>query len=295
MFQRSSVATASSAYLFSYFIENGEDGLHLAWSTDGYRWTELNGGSSFLRPLVGESRLMRDPFLYHGPDGLFHLVWTTSWRGRTIGHASSRDLQHWSEQRALPVMAHEPAVMNCWAPEVVFDAAAGHYVIFWSSSIPGRFPETDAFGDDGHNHRIYATATSDWETFAPVRLFFDGGFNVIDATVAQDGERFRLIVKDETKTPVRKHLRCATGLSPRGPFMEVSEPFSRDWVEGPSALHLGDHWLIYFDEYTRGCYGAVRTADFNRFEDVSGQLLFPPGVRHGNALRVPIEVIQNLL
>ncbi|MDE8698430.1 hypothetical protein PZH42_31545, partial [Bacteroides cellulosilyticus] len=42
--------------------------------------------------------------------------WTSSWTDRIIGYASSRDLIHWSEQRAIPVMMHEPTAHNCWAP-----------------------------------------------------------------------------------------------------------------------------------------------------------------------------------
>lgn len=38
-----------NAYLFSYFINNGEDGLHLAWSTDGLNWKALNGGKSHIQ------------------------------------------------------------------------------------------------------------------------------------------------------------------------------------------------------------------------------------------------------
>jgi hypothetical protein len=49
----------AAPYLFSYFTNNGEDGLHLLSSADGVRWTALNGGRSFLYPAVG-SRLMRD-------------------------------------------------------------------------------------------------------------------------------------------------------------------------------------------------------------------------------------------
>ena len=29
--------SADTAYLFTYFTKNGEDGLHLAWSEDGYQ------------------------------------------------------------------------------------------------------------------------------------------------------------------------------------------------------------------------------------------------------------------
>ena len=39
-----------TAYLFSYFINDSRDGLHLAYSLDGLTWTPLNHGKSFLIP-----------------------------------------------------------------------------------------------------------------------------------------------------------------------------------------------------------------------------------------------------
>ena len=124
-----------TCYLFSYFTGNGEDGLHLAWSRDGFQWQALKGGKSFLQPEVGESKLMRDPHLFRGPDGLFHLVWTTSWGGVTIGHATSKDLLEWSPQQAIPVMAGEQGVKNCWAPEAEWDPVTKQFVIFWASTF----------------------------------------------------------------------------------------------------------------------------------------------------------------
>jgi hypothetical protein len=94
----------AAPYIFSYFTNNGEDGLHLLASADGVRWTALNGGRSFLYPAVG-SRLMRDPSITRGPDGMFHLVWTTGWSDNGIGIAHSKDLIEWSAQQFLPVMA----------------------------------------------------------------------------------------------------------------------------------------------------------------------------------------------
>ena len=64
-------------YLFTSFRGNGEDGLHLAISRDGYHWTALNQDRSFLRPSVGNGKLMRDPSLAQAKDGTFHLVWTS--------------------------------------------------------------------------------------------------------------------------------------------------------------------------------------------------------------------------
>jgi hypothetical protein len=285
------------AYLFTYFVGNGEDGLHLAWSRDGLKWEALNDGKSYLTPKVGESKLMRDPNVVRGPDGAFHLVWTTAWSGKTIGHASTKDFVQWTEQQAIPVMAHEPTVKNCWAPEAVWDAQREQFLIFWSSTIPGRFPETDAKADGGHNHRIYSTTTKDFQSFTPTRLFYEPGFNVIDATMIQSSEgHWRIIVKDETREPVaKKHLRHAMGDNPEGPFAELSAPFTRDWVEGPSAVRIGEDYLIYFDCYRDHHYGALRTSDWKTWQDVTPQLVMPKGVRHGTVIEVEGRIIERLL
>ena len=281
-------------YLFSYFRDNGQDGLHLAWSADGLKWSVLNGGKSYLKPEVG-GKLMRDPCLLLGPDGTFQLVWTDNWGGRTIGHASSKDLLHWSPQQEIPVMAHEQKASNCWAPEIVFDDARQDYVIFWATTIPGRFPKTEGTGDGNCNHRIYCTTTKDFKEFTPTRLFYDGGFNVIDATMLRANGKFYLIVKDETKTPVKKNLRIAVGDSAQGPFKEVSEPFTPSWVEGPTATRINADYVVYFDCYTKGLYGAMRSRDLKSWEDISGQLAFIPGARHGTVLKVSRSVVESLV
>ena len=88
------VFAGETAYLFSYFINDSKDGLHLAYSYDGLNWLPLHGGRSYLTPAVGKDKLMRDPSICQSPDGTFHMVWTSSWTDRIIGYASSRDLVH---------------------------------------------------------------------------------------------------------------------------------------------------------------------------------------------------------
>ncbi len=210
------------AYLFSYFINNGEDGLHLAWSADGLKWQALNEGKSFLKPEVGKSKLMRDPCITTGPDGTFHMVWTDSWDSGTIGHASSKDLITWSAQKDLAVMAHEPSTRNCWAPEIVFDAKDKQFRIFWASTVPGKFPETEHGGQNDLNHRMYSTTTKDFVSFTPTTLYFDPGHNVIDSTLTEFRGNTVMIYKDETKVPeAKKNLKFATTPSPAGPFKPV--------------------------------------------------------------------------
>ena len=291
-----------SVFLFSYFVKNGEDGLHLAASEDGLKWTALRGGASFLTPVVGENRLMRDPCLLLGPDGVFRMVWTTSWTGGTIGYASSRDLKVWSEQKALPVMAAEPTTANCWAPEIVYDEAQRDYVIFWSSTVPGKFPVPDETERQDktkppRNHRLYSTTTRDFTAFTPARLSYDPGFNVIDETMVGDGGGWVMFVKNETEIPApAKNIFLVRAPSPDGPWTAPTAPISPAgvWVEGPTVIRIGEWWHLYFDRYRDKRYGAMRSKDLVHWEDVSDQLVLPAGIRHGTVLRVPRAVVNAL-
>jgi alpha-L-fucosidase 2 len=291
-------AAADTAYLFTYFIGNGEDGLHLAWSEDGYRWTALDGGASFLRPQIGKDKLMRDPHAVRGPDGTYHLVWTSGWWDNHIGYASTKDFVTWSEQKSIPVMAHEPGTRNAWAPEAVWDAKREQFLIFWASTVRGKFSETAGASEDDLNHRMYCTTTKDWETFAPTRVFVDPGFSVIDATFLPANDEngtFRLIVKDETKNPPKKHLRIATAEDVEGPWKEFAPPFTRDWVEGPTAIVApGGETLVYFDVYREKHFGAMRSRDLITWEDVTAEISLPRGARHGTMSAVPRELVDRL-
>ncbi len=174
---------AQSAYLFSYFKGNGEDGLHLAYSLDGYKFTALKNDESFLSPDIGDDKLMRDPSIVRDPDNTFHMVWTSGWWDRIIGYASSLDLINWSGQKAIPVMIHEPDASNCWAPELFYDETGEQFIIVWSTTIPGRFPESEGSSEDDMNHRLYYTTTKDFETFSETMLFYNDGFSVIDGYI----------------------------------------------------------------------------------------------------------------
>ncbi len=284
-------------YLFAYFKGSGEDGLHLAESDDGLVWHQLNNGNSLLRPAVGKDKLMRDPNITLGPDGLYHMVWTTSWHDPVIGHAASKDLINWSEQQAITPMTNEPQAQNVWAPETFYDAGSKRFLLFWATTIPGRFPETDRSGDGGLNHRIYMTATKDFKSFTPTRLFYNQGFNVIDATVVKEGKRFVMFFKDETKLPVaEKNIHYAVSRRAAGPYGKASPPITgRYWAEGPTAMKIGGRWIVYFDKYRDHRYGAVTSSDLEHWEDISGQLQFPEGARHGTVIRVPRQVLTKLL
>ncbi|MFH5182486.1 glycoside hydrolase family 43 protein [Paenibacillus sp. TAB 01] len=172
-------------YVFSYFKEEQES-LFLAVSEDGYQWRELNGGHAIFASHIGSKRL-RDPFIWEDREGTFHLIWTDGWRSRSIGYARSSDLIHWEDERLLPVMEQIPETQNTWAPEIFYDTAAGRCRIIWSSTV----------GTGPRNHRIWSATTADFKSFTDSSLFFDPGYNVIDANITDLGESYLMLFKDE--------------------------------------------------------------------------------------------------
>ncbi|MFV0566170.1 MAG: prolyl oligopeptidase family serine peptidase [Flavobacteriaceae bacterium] len=282
-------------FMFSYFKGNGEDGLHLAYSEDGYKWTSLKNDQSFLKPKVGKDKLMRDPCIIKGGDDLYHMVWTVSWTDKGIGYASSKDLVHWSEQQFIPVMQHEPGTRNTWAPEITYDSETKNYIIYWASTIVGKFPETQIEDDSGYNHRMYYTTTKDFKTFEPTKLFYEPGFNVIDATLQKNGNRYVMFLKDETKKPVQKNLKIAFSNNLEGPYSPASAPITGQyWAEGPTAIKIDENWVVYFDKYTDHKYGAVQSADLKTWEDISDKIEFPKGTRHGSVFKIPASLLKTI-
>ena len=280
-------ALPEKCYLFGYFnsASGGKDGLHLAYSLNGYRWDAMNRGRSLLKPEVG-GKLMRDPCLLLAPDGTFHLVWTAAWAGNYIGYASSRDLVHWSEQVAIPVMTNEPATLNCWAPEIFWDARQARFLIFWTSTVTNRFGGVV----QSDNNRIYSTTTKDFKTFSDARLFFDPGFNVLDATILPGTNRFYLIFKDDTES----HLRMAVADNPEGPFGKLGPAIEADPAEGPAAFRLGGAVVVCYHVTSGNRSGAVRTSDLEHWEDISAGMSLPPGSGQGTVLEMPGEMLKPL-
>lgn len=274
--------------IFASFRNNGEDGLHLAYSNDGFKWTALKNDSSFLTPTVSKDKLMRDPCIIKGGDGLFHMVWTVSWKDKGIGYASSGDLVHWSAQEFIPVMQQEPAALNCWAPEIIYDDLHKHYMIYWSTTIPGRFAAGDTSGDEKYNHRLYYVTTRDFKKFSPAKLLYDQGFNVIDATIQKVEKKYCMFMKDETLKPLpQKNIRVAMSDYLTRDFGKPSPPITGAyWAEGPTAVHLKQGWIVYFDKYTSGKYGAVLSTNLVQWKDISDAVSFPNGTRHGTVLRI---------
>jgi hypothetical protein len=286
--------TKDSVFIFAYFKNNGQDGLHLAYSNNGLQWATLKKDSSFLTPTVSKDKLMRDPCIIQGADGLFHMVWTVSWNDKGIGYAESKDLIHWSEQQFIPVMQQEDSARNCWAPEITYDARNHQYMIYWATTIRGKYAADPAV-EAGYNHRIYYTLTKDFKKYSPTTLLYDKGFNVIDATIVPDGKNFIMFLKDETRTPVQKNIKIATSKTIDKDYSDASAPITGNyWAEGPTTIRLNGKWIVYFDKYRDHRYGAVQSSNLKDWEDISDKINIPAGLRHGTILKVSAAVFAKM-
>ena len=278
-------------YLFTSFHEPATEGLRFLYSYDGYHWTDLE--RTFLKPEVGKQKVMRDPSIVEGPDGTFHLVWTSSWRGDPgFGYASSKDLIHWSEQKFIPVMAYDTTTVNVWAPEVFYDDETKQFIIVWASTIPFKFPRGQE--EENNNHRLYYTTTKDFVAFSESKLFCDPTFSAIDATIVkQDKGKYVLVLKDNTRP--NRNIKVAFSSRALGPYTNVSEPFTRAFCEGPSVTKVGNDWIIYYDAYRDKKYGASTTKDFKTFTEIWDKISIPEGHKHGTIFMVNKNILQGLL
>jgi len=137
-------------YLMVHFVED-PDGyaeriyLSLSRGEDPTRWRRLNDGAPILTSSLGTTGV-RDPHLVRSPEGdRFYLIATdlrvfggddAGWH--TWSHHGSRsilvwataDLVTWSPARLVEVAPGTAGM--AWAPESVYDAGRGEYVVFWS-------------------------------------------------------------------------------------------------------------------------------------------------------------------
>lgn len=304
---------SDEVYLFTSFREPSTAGLQYLYSLDGFHWDTIPG--IWLQPEIGndsqytdawtqevkdpkfypEHRILRDPSIAQGPDGIFHLVWTTQWMGsKGFGYASSADLIHWSEQRIIPVMEGIPT-NNVWAPELFYDDEQQQFLIIWSSQInPTAYTSADSLGTNA-SHRMWYSTTADFQHFTPAEKYYDPGFNSIDGfLVKREANDYVLIVKDNRK-PGFSNLFCVFGSTPYGPFHSPTQTFGRTYSEGPCAIQIGKEWIIYYDQYHPQEYGAVTTSDFKTFTPIAHRIQVPEGHKHGTILKISKEQLEALL
>ena len=283
-------ACSNTYYMYSSFHEPATDGLRFLYSKDGMHWDSIPG--VWLKPEVGTQRVMRDPSIVQTPDGVYHFVWTCSWKGdRGFGYASSRDLRHWSKERFVEVMS-DTSTVNVWAPELFYDDDKKQTMVIWASCVPYRFAK--GVEDEYNNHRLYYTTTTDFKHFTKAKLLMDPGFSAIDAVILKRGKKdYVMVVKDNTRP--NRNLKISFARSPYGPWSAPSEPFTENFVEGPAVTKIEDGYLIYYDRYKKYDFGAMLTKDFKHFTEVTSKISIPQLHKHGTIFKATAKTLKGLL
>lgn len=279
-------------YVSSSFYEPADEGLRFIYSRDGLHWDSIPG--TWLAPELGDS-IMRDPSIWRGEDGTYHLVWTIAWKGDTgIGYSSSTDLIHWTPQRRIPVMDSIRHTYSVWAPELFYDDTKGEYMIVFTAQVDDK-TSTGRRNEHGDYHRMYYVTTRDFVAFSEPRLLYDAGYSCIDGVIVKRGEGdYVLVAKDNRKA--NSNLRVAFSKRPEGPYtLPLSRPFTGIFAEGPSVTKVGDTYYIYYDLYRRHIYGASTTKDFIHFTDVTSNAAFPAGHKHGTVFKAPVSTVEALI
>jgi len=307
--------------LFSYFRDNGREGVFLATSTDGNQFLPLNDDKPvFAPPKWPGQNLTRDPsILYH--EGTFHMVWTSNWSGRVFGYASSKNLVDWSDPvqvRPFPEsLPKEDQPDNVWAPEIHFDPAKNDFFILFSSTTPREKNDSDASNNNGkigskYDNRVFITRTSDFKKFSPGKLFYDCNFASIDAVMKPDPSQnnWVMIIKcsrDESleTMPGRNLWITRTkgmdtdkpDFSPlvgpiagnHSPMFSNPEP-RRSMAEGPSLLRTNDLWWFAWDE-PAGAHLQLATSPDLVHWDHQKSTTFPPRAQHGTLFLAPKSAV----
>ena len=279
-------------YVSSSFHEPADEGLRFIYSRDGLHWDSIPG--TWLAPELGDS-IMRDPSIWRGEDGTYHLVWTIAWKGDTgIGYSSSTDLIHWTPQRRIPVMDSIRHTYSVWAPELFYDDTKGEYMIVFTAQVDDK-TSTGRRNEHGDYHRMYYVTTRDFVAFSEPRLLYDAGYSCIDGVIVKRGEGdYVLVAKDNRKA--NSNLRVAFSRRPEGPYtLPLSRPFTGIFAEGPSVTKVGDTYYIYYDLYRRHIYGASTTKDFIHFTEVTSNAAFPAGHKQGTDFKAPASTVEALI
>ena len=301
-------------FLLPYFIGNGETGVYFAYSRDGLNFKWLNEGKVITpAPNWGNESLTRDPSIVY-KDGTFHMVWTTSWKSRSIGYAWSKDLVQWSTPKKIDIWGEFMDVVNTWAPELHWDPEQQEFVIIWSSTTHAELNDGDGSTNvHGLDHRTYAARTKDFKTFSQPELFFSPQpeYTVIDPYIARDDrgtnattdDRWVMVIKDE-RAPNKggKNLRLTFSQHMQGPYDRTLGPpivgAGTDIVnmmgEGPSLFKRDGLWYLYWDAPgSEFSYCLATSPDLKTWTNRSAEMTLPAKrMRHGTVLVVPAQTVS---
>lgn len=303
-------------YLFVHFREtttpDGEQ-VYFSVSRDAFTWEALNGGRPVLWAYYGDHgvrdmTVVRDSArgrihifatdlsLAYGMRGKYNHSWDNiiTHGSRDLAHWVSDDLIHWSEEEMISV--GEDGIGCVWAPDVLYDAEHGDFILHWSSPVLAKGKKKMA---------IWYRRTGDFASWSEPELLWqkeDAG--VIDSAMYEEKGKYYLFVKSDHH-PSRVILLRAPHAT--GPFERVSafddamKGVADGVYEAPTAVRTEDgKWCLFLDYY--GVQGAgqgyvpfvAESLESGRFVRSDVQFSFPFGFKHGTILPISQQEYERM-
>lgn len=289
-----------TAYLFTYFKGNKveDEAMCYAVSTDGYHYKALNNNT----PVIDSKKIsstggVRDPHLLRAEDGkTFYMVVTdmTSSKGwdsnRAMVLLKSTDLVNWSSSviHIQKKYAGQDDLKRVWAPQTIYDAAAGRYMIYWSMKH-----------GDGPDIIYYAYTNSEFTDLeGEPRVLFNpkNGKSCIDGDIINKNGLYYMFYKTEGHG---NGLRLAiTDSLASGKWIEQPgyKQQTRDAVEGSSTFKLinSDTYILMYDVYMKGKYQFTESKDLDVFKVIDQEITMDFHPRHGSIIPITSRELKRL-
>ncbi|KAF4784900.1 hypothetical protein HER10_EVM0000292 [Colletotrichum scovillei] len=287
-----------TGYLGAFFL--GADPyvyLYLSNGNNPTSFRALNSGSPVIRPTKGTGGV-RDPAIVVGGGAekgkKWYIVGTDLDIAKTTWDAAQRqgskgifvwestDLVNWSNER-LVVVENSSAGM-VWAPEAIWDAAKGQYLVHWASKF---YPASDPnhTGSPGAIVIRYAY-TSDFKTFSTPQTYIDKSpTNIIDLNIlptGTDGKSFVRFLKDESLKTVFVEV-STTGLFGTWTRPGGSSAVIASGVEGPASYwdnQVAGKAHVLLDFYGDDGYRPYETTNVATHVSVVSDAILPPSDGH---------------
>ncbi|RZJ73825.1 family 43 glycosylhydrolase [Flavobacterium sp.] len=297
--QRTFAEKDFSGYLFAYFTGNKveEEALRFAVSPDGFKFYALNANNAILDSRkISETGGIRDPHILRGEDGLFYMVMTdmTSNKGwnsnRGMILSKSSDLVNWTSskiniQKRFP---NNENLQRVWAPQTIFDAKAGKYLVYFSMKHGDNFDKI-----------YYAYANKDFTDLEsePKILFLPKSKKAsIDGDIILKDGIYHLFYKTEEG---KKGIKTATTSDlTSGNWIEQDDykQQTNEAVEGSGVFKLNhsNEYVLMYDVYMKGQYQFTKSSDLEHFSVIDHEISMDFHPRHGTIIPVKRSELKAL-
>ena len=288
------------AYLFVYFTGNhiDEEAVCYAVSEDGYRYQALNNNKPVIdSKVISSTGGVRDPHILRCQDGkTFYMVVTdmvsdNGWdSNRSMVLLKSNDLVHWSHSVINMQKRYkgQEKLKRVWAPQTVFDAETGKYMVYWSMKY-----------GDGPDVIYYAYANKDFTDLEgePKPLFLPrNGKSCIDGDIVFKEGVYHLFYKTEGHG---NGIKKATTRSLTSGQWEEEDGYKQqttEAVEGAGTFKLinQDKYILMYDVYMKGKYQFTETTDLTNFRVIDQDVTMDFHPRHGTIIPITAKELKRI-